>query len=133
MEADEVDLREVPDIGPRLASEIRTFFESDRNRETIAALRAAAVEPESVDVDETSDELAGLTFVFTGSLTDLTREEAQDHVERKGANTTSSVSGNTDYLVAGSNPGQSKRDAAAEEDVPILSEKEFHEEFLDGN
>ena len=133
MEADEAELREVPDIGPRVASEIRTFFESDRNRETIAALRDAGVEPETVAVDETSDELDGVTFVFTGSLTDMTREDAQDHAERKGANTTGSVSGNTDYLVAGSNPGQSKQDAAAEEDVPILSEEEFREEFLDGN
>jgi DNA ligase (NAD+) len=64
-------------------------------------------------------------LVFTGSLDGLTRSEAQDLVERHGGSATSSVSGNTDYLVVGDNPGQSKRDDADANDVPTLSEAEF--------
>jgi len=63
--------------------------------------------------------------VFTGSLDDFTRSEAQELVERHGGSATSSVSGNTDYLVIGDNPGQNKRDAADDEGVPTLEEGEF--------
>jgi DNA ligase (NAD+) len=74
--------------------------------------------------------LDGLTFVFTGSLS-ATRNEAQALVEAHGANATSSVSGNTDYLVAGENPGRTKRDAAAAEDVPVLDEAAFADLLAD--
>jgi len=62
--------------------------------------------------------------VFTGSLS-TTRGEAQAHVEAHGADATSSVSGNTDYLVAGESPGRSKRDDADAEGVPVVDEEEF--------
>jgi DNA ligase (NAD+) len=121
--ASEEALREVDDIGETVAAEIRGFFESERNREAIDAL-LEHVTPQDAETTG-GDELAGLTFVFTGSLDDFTRSEAQDLVERHGGSATGSVSGNTDYLVAGDNPGQSKRDAADDEDVPTLSEAEF--------
>jgi DNA ligase (NAD+) len=73
---------------------------------------------------ETGDELEGLTFVFTGAL-DYTRSEAQALVEAHGANATSSVSGNTDYLVAGEGAGQSKLDDAEANEVPVLDQNEF--------
>jgi DNA ligase (NAD+) len=126
MDASEEDLREVPDIGPRVASEIRDFFDSERNRETIAGLRERGVEPESVE-RERGDELADETFVFTGGLSEMTREEAESTVEGHGANSTGSVSGNTDYLVVGEDPGQTKRADAESEDVPELTEDEFVE------
>ncbi|EMA42703.1 NAD-dependent DNA ligase LigA [Halococcus saccharolyticus] len=126
--ADEDALREVPDVGPRVASEIREFFDNERNRETIEGLRERGVEPQPVEADA-SDELDGLTFVFTGGLSAMTREEATDRVERHGARSTGSVSSNTDYLVVGDDPGQRKRDDAAAEDVPELTEAEF-ETFL---
>lgn len=78
-------------------------------------------------MDAGGDELEGLTFVFTGSLEDVTRSEAQETIEAHGANATGSVSGNTDYLVVGANPGQSKRDDADDNDVPIIDEDEFWE------
>lgn len=128
MNASEAELREVPDIGPRVASEIRGFFESERNRETITGLRERGVEPQTVErADEGGDELDGLTFVFTGALSRSTREEAEALVERHGANSTGSVSGNTDYLVVGENPGQTKREDADTENVPELTEEEFEE------
>jgi DNA ligase (NAD+) len=122
LEADEQRLQQTPDVGPEVARRIRSFFESEANREAVEALL------EHVDVRpaETAagDELAGLTFVFTGSLS-VARSDAADLVEDHGASATSSVSGNTDYLVVGENPGQSKRDDAEAEGVPTVDEDEF--------
>ncbi|MFC7323562.1 NAD-dependent DNA ligase LigA [Halorubrum rutilum] len=123
LDADEEALRAVDDVGPEVADSIRTFLDNEENRAAIEGLRERGVEPESVEV-ESGDALDGLTFVFTGSLS-TTRSEAQAHVEAHGADATSSVSGNTDYLVAGENPGRSKRDDAEDEGVPVLDEDEF--------
>ncbi|RAW46068.1 DNA ligase (NAD(+)) LigA [Halorubrum sp. 48-1-W] len=124
--ADEADLRAVDDVGPTVAESIRTFLDASENREAIAALRDRGVDPEPVETPGDADTapLDGLTFVFTGSLS-VTRGEAQAHVEAHGANATSSVSGNTDYLVAGEDPGRSKRDDADAEGVPVLDEAAF--------
>jgi DNA ligase (NAD+) len=121
--ADAETLQGVEDVGPTVAREIREFFDSEANREVLDAL-LAEVDPQEADTDR-GDELAGLTFVFTGSLSNYTRGEAQDLVESHGASATSSVSGNTDYLVVGDNPGQTKRDDAAANDVPTLDDDEF--------
>jgi DNA ligase (NAD+) len=123
LDADEDALRAVDDVGPEVAESIRTFLDNAENRVAIDGLRERGVDPESVDV-ETGDALDGLTFVFTGSLS-TTRGEAQAHVEAHGADATSSVSGNTDYLVAGESPGRSKRDDADAEGVPVVDEEEF--------
>ncbi|WP_418285540.1 NAD-dependent DNA ligase LigA [Halorubrum sp. DTA46] len=123
LDADESDLREVDDVGPEVAESIRRFLDTEENRAAIAGLRERGVDPEPVDA-ETGDALDGLTFVFTGSLS-TTRSEAQSHVEAHGADATSSVSGNTDYLVAGEDPGRSKRDDADAEGVPVVDEEEF--------
>jgi len=127
LDADEDALSEVDDVGPEVADSIRTFLDREENRTAIAELRDRGVDPEPVETDaeaETADALSGLTFVFTGSLS-VTRGEAQAHVEARGASATSSVSGNTDYLVAGDDPGRSKRDDADDEDVPVLDEDAF--------
>jgi DNA ligase (NAD+) len=126
MEASENELQEVNEIGEVVAREIRDFFDSEGNRRVIEELREAGVSPESVE-RETGDALSGLTFVFTGSLPDRTRSEAQEEIERAGGSVTGSVSGNTDYLVVGEDPGTSKREDAAENDVPELSPEEFEE------
>jgi DNA ligase (NAD+) len=119
------ELESVDGIGAVVADEIREFFDSERNEAVIEGL-LAHVTPRETDV-ETGDALDGLTFVFTGALDGLTRGEAQELVERAGANATSSVSGNTDYLVAGENPGQTKLDDAAAADVPVLDGAAFRE------
>ena len=121
--ADEADLRAVDDVGPAVAESIRAFLDSEENRDAIERLRERGVDPEPVRADS-GDALDGLTFVFTGSLS-TTRGDAQAHVEAHGANATSSVSGNTDYLVAGESPGRSKRDDADSEGVPVLDEDAF--------
>ncbi|WP_049983870.1 NAD-dependent DNA ligase LigA [Halorubrum sp. BV1] len=133
LDADEDSLREVNDVGSEVADSIRTFLDREENRTAIAELRDRGIDPEPVETDaatEAADALSGLTFVFTGSLS-VTRSEAQAHVESHGASATSSVSGNTDYLVAGDDPGRSKRDAAADEDVPVLDEDAFADLLAD--
>jgi DNA ligase (NAD+) len=123
-EASEAELREVEDVGPAVAAEIRGFFESEQNRDAIDALLQHVTPQEA---ESGSDELAGLTVVFTGSLDRFTRSEAQDLVEQHSGTAAGSVSGNTDYLVAGENPGATKQAAAEEEGVPVVSEAEFLE------
>ncbi|WP_224270632.1 NAD-dependent DNA ligase LigA [Haloprofundus salinisoli] len=125
MDADAEALEGVDGVGPTVAGKIREFFESEENRETIAALRERGVEPQEYETDD-GDELDGLTFVFTGALS-VTRGEAEALVQAHGANATGSVSGNTDYLVVGDSPGQSKLDDADANDVPVLEEAEFAE------
>ena len=126
--ADEDALREVDDVGPTVAREVCEFFQSEANRDVLDRL-LAHVDPQDAETTA-GDALDGLTFVFTGSLEGSTRSEAQEVVERAGGSATSSVSGNTDYLVVGANPGQRKRDAAAENDVETLDEAAF-EALLD--
>ncbi|MFB6069674.1 MAG: NAD-dependent DNA ligase LigA [Halanaeroarchaeum sp.] len=124
MDADRGDLQAVEGVGPAVAGQIEDFFANERNRQVVERLRERGVEPEPVEATG-GDELAGLTVVFTGSVEGFTRDELQDLVERHGGDATGSVSGNTDYLVVGANPGQTKRDAAADNDVPTVDPDAF--------
>ena len=121
--ASEAELQEVEDIGPTVASEVREFFSSEHNTAVIDGLL------EHVDPQPTGagggEALAGETFVFTGALERFTRGEAQELVERHGGSATGSVSGNTDYLVAGESPGRRKQTDAEAEGVPQLDEAAF--------
>jgi DNA ligase (NAD+) len=126
MDASRAELQAVEGIGSVVADEIREFFDSERNRAVVRSLREHGVEPQDADATG-GDELAGLTFVFTGSVDDYTRGDLQDLVEAHGANATSTVSSNTDYLVVGDDPGQTKRDDATANDVPELRPAEFFE------
>ncbi|WP_339105534.1 NAD-dependent DNA ligase LigA [Haloterrigena salinisoli] len=119
-------LEDVPDVGQTVAEQLHEFFTSEANAAAVDDL-LEHVSPQESDLEAGGDELEGLTFVFTGSLEGVTRGEAQETVEAHGANATGSVSGNTDYLVVGENPGQTKRDDAAANDVPIVDEDEFRE------
>ena len=123
MDADPEELEAVPDVGPEVARKIREFFDTEENRAAIEEL-TEYVDPQSLDVDDAGDELERLTFVFTGSLS-IPRREASDLLERYGANVTGSVSGNTDYLVVGDDPGTSKRDDAEANDVEQIGEEEL--------
>ncbi|MFB6122173.1 MAG: NAD-dependent DNA ligase LigA [Haloferacaceae archaeon] len=127
MEADEDDLLAVDDVGPEVAESVVSYFETPANVETVERLRDAGVSPTRA---ERGDELAGLTLVFTGSLPDYTREELTELLEAHGADVTSSVSGNTDFLVVGENPGERKRARADEEGVDRLGPDQFRERIL---
>ncbi|RQG95160.1 NAD-dependent DNA ligase LigA [Natrarchaeobius chitinivorans] len=125
-ECDPERLEGVDDVGETVAETIHDFFASESNADAVDDV-LAHVSPREADVEDGGDELEGQTFVFTGSLEGVTRSEAQETVEAHGGNATSSVSGNTDYLVVGENPGQTKRDDAEANDVPIVDEAEFRE------
>jgi len=118
------ELLEIDGIGPEIAESTHEFFADPQNREVIDQLLEEGIEVQRMETDQEEQPLEGTTFVFTGSLENYTRSEAQEAVEHLGARATSSVSGNTDYLVVGDNPG-SKVDDAREEGVEMLDESEF--------
>jgi DNA ligase (NAD+) len=124
-EASEDQLRDVEDVGPTVAAEIRDFFDSERNAAVIDGL-LEHVDPRPADTGD-GEALAGETFVFTGALERFTRSDAQELVERHGGSATGSVSGNTDYLVVGEDPGRTKQEDAEAEGVPQLDEAAFLE------
>jgi DNA ligase (NAD+) len=125
LSASREEFQSIEGIGPETAREIAAFLGDDHNRGLIARLREH-VEPVAPEpADETGEALEGLAFVFTGSLDGYTREEATEVVERHGGRTTGSVSGATDYLVVGSDPGERKRRDAETEGVPTVDEAEF--------
>ena len=123
MEAPEAQLRAIDEIGPEVAHSIVTFFADDANRAVIDEIRGAGLTLNNPYAEDEAP-LENLTFVFTGSLDRYTRSEAKRLVEQHGANATSSVSGHTDYVVAGPGAGR-KRDNAQELGVPVLDEEEF--------
>jgi DNA ligase (NAD+) len=131
MEAGEADLLEVRDVGGVLAQSLLQFFGEPHNREVIAQLRAAGVHwPEESPQRAPVGALAGKTFVLTGTLPTMSREEAKEHIERLGGKVAGSVSKKTTYLVAGADPG-SKFDRATELGVVVLDENRF-KELIDG-
>ena len=123
MDATEEQLLEVPDIGPIVAKSVRTFFEQPHNREVVEQLRACGVtweegEPAAVAAPKL---LSGKTFVITGTLPSLSRDEAKDMLEAAGAKVSGSVSKKTTYLVAGEEAG-SKLAKAQELGVAVIDE-----------
>jgi len=127
MDASAEELLDVEDVGPEVAESVVSYFDTEANVETVERLVAAGVDPKR---RERGSELDGLTVVFTGSVPGYTRSELADRLESHGANVTSSVSGATDYLVVGENPGRRKRERAAEEGVATLDPDEFEERIL---
>ena len=120
--ATETELLEVHDVGPVLAQSIARFFAEPHNREVIEQLRAAGVHwRDSAPQRATPGRLAGRTFVLTGTLPALTREEAKVLIEDQGGKVSGSVSAKTNYVVAGEDPG-SKLIKAQQLGVAILDE-----------
>jgi DNA ligase (NAD+) len=125
MAADEEALEKVPDIGPVVAHSVVEFFAQDHNREVIKALiEDAGVSWPPVERAIVDQRLSGKTFVLTGTLSSLTRVEARDRLTALGAKVSSSVSGKTDYVVAGEEPG-SKLDKAERLGVEVIDEAEL--------
>ena len=125
MTADEERLRQVPDIGPVVAQSIINFFSEMHNREVIEKLRATGVHwQEGVGTKRTKTiegRVSDKTFVLTGALPSLSREEVKERIELAGGKVTGSVSKKTDYVIAGDDPG-SKYDKAIELGITILDE-----------
>jgi len=123
LEASEAQLLEVSDVGPIVAQSIHTFFAQPHNREVVEQLRAVGIHwPENDGTaDRTPKPLLGLTFVLTGTLPTLTRDDAKDRIEAAGGKVSGSVSKKTHYVVAGAEAG-SKLDKANELGTTILDE-----------
>jgi len=123
-DASQEELEQIDEIGPKVARSVVTFFEEERNRTTIERIREAGLTLHNPYAEERPRPLEGLTFVFTGSLERWTRDEVQRKVEQLGGKAASSVSSNTDYVVAGPGAGQ-KLDEARARDIPTLDEEQF--------
>ena len=125
MEADEAAIQQVPDVGPVVAAHVAAFFASEDHRRVIKALRAQGVTwPEMPAPSRTELPLAGRTFVITGTLEAMTREQAEEALAALGAKLLGSVSRKTSFLVAGSDAG-SKLTRARELNVAVLDEEQF--------
>jgi DNA ligase (NAD+) len=122
MQADEEELQSVTDIGPVVAASVHGFFGEPHNRTVIERLVANGVHWEKVKrTAARSRVLAGKTFVLTGTLGNMTRDEARQRIESLGGKVSGSVSKKTDYVVAGDKPG-SKLDKAQQLGVAVLDE-----------
>ncbi len=127
MQADAQMLERVPDVGPKVASRLTTFFAAEENRLAVAALRAAGVTwadlpPQSEVMDALP--LAGQTWVLTGTLESMSRDEAKSRLQALGAKVAGSVSARTQGVIAGPGAG-SKLDKAHELGLKILDEAAF--------
>lgn len=124
MKASFEELTFVPEVGPRIAASIVSFFQEPRNREVIAKLKAAGVNAVEKETPSGRRDLAGKTFVLTGALSHLTRKEAEKLVTSRGGKVSTSVSKQTDYVVVGAEPG-SKYKRAQALGIPLLDEEAF--------
>ncbi len=127
MSADAETLESLEEVGPEIARSIVDFFRREENRAVLDDLRKVGVRPKPIRVGDGGTALSGTTFVFTGRLDSMNRDEAQRRVERLGGRATSSVSGETDYLVRGEEPGETKLADAEAREVPVIDEARFRE------
>lgn len=123
-EAKEDDLSRIHEIGPKVAASITIFFQQPENQHLVAKLKKAGVTVKA-KAAKGPKPLLGKTFVFTGTLANYSRPDAEQLVRDLGGNASSSVSKKTDYVVAGTEPG-SKSDKAKKLGVKIISEEEFN-------
>ena len=123
--ADESRLKEIDEIGAKMAESIVSFFEEPRNLSLISRLEAAGVNTVKKRRKDAADPIfEGLKFVLTGTLPALKRDEAAALIEQRGGQVSGSVSKNTDFVVAGENAG-SKLDKAADLNIRVLAEEDL--------
>lgn len=126
MSADQDRFQTIPEIGPEISAGLVSYFQESSNRRVINRLQELGVSITEVPLARSRSPLplTGKSFVFTGALAGLSRDDATTMVERLGATVSSSVGKKTAYVIAGTDPG-SKLDQARKLGVPILSEEEF--------
>jgi DNA ligase (NAD+) len=117
-------LQEIQDIGPIVAKHIVAFFSEDHNHAVINKLLKAGIHWDIMQKSQLESILAGKTFVLTGSLGSMSRDEAKDKLEKLGAKVAGSVSAKTSYVVVGADAGSKLKKAQAL-GVPVLEENEF--------
>ena len=123
------DLTEVDEIGERIAESATDFFASEENREIVQRLKDYGLQLEiaAEELENQSDLLEGNTFVISGVFEKVSRNELKKMIEDNGGKVSGSISGKTDYLVAGENMGPSKLAKAEKLGTKIVSEDEFLE------
>jgi DNA ligase (NAD+) len=127
MEASREELEQIEGIGEVVAQTIHDWFHSSANRRLIEKLRSVDLWPEAQTPEVAAPQtLADLTFVLTGTLPTMTRDEAKEKIELHGGRVTGSVSSKTDYLLAGSSPG-SKLDKANTLGIEVIDESRLGE------
>ena len=124
-DATEEELLKIPDIGLTVSESILAYFADEDNLRQLDDFASLGVHPVYVNHDNAP--LKGQSFVVTGTLTNMGREEAEDLLREKGATVTSSVTKNTTALIAGAKPGASKVTKAEKLGIKIISEAEFRE------
>lgn len=124
-DATEEELLKIPDIGLTVSESILAYFADEDNLKQLDDFKALGVNPIYVNHDNAP--LKGQSFVVTGTLTNMGREDAEDLLREKGATVTSSVTKNTTALIAGAKPGASKVTKAEKIGIKIISEAEFRE------
>lgn len=120
------ELLEIEEIGPETATSLYDFLSDEGEQRLVKRLLALGVHPEPEAAIVQGGALAGKTFVLTGTLSTLSRKEAEERVVSLGGKVSSSVSKKTSYVVAGESPG-SKLDAARKHGVEILDEDQFRQ------
>ncbi|MBN1272115.1 MAG: NAD-dependent DNA ligase LigA [Candidatus Aminicenantes bacterium] len=119
------ELTQIPDIGPKVAESVVFFFKQPENKALINCLKKAGLNLKtSTEEKRIAKIFAGKTFVLTGRLESLTRDEAGDLIKKGGGTVSSSVSGNTSYVIAGASPGSKLRKAQSL-GITVLNEKDF--------
>ena len=126
MSADEAAIQQVPDVGPVVAAHVAAFFASDDHRRVIKALREQGVTWPDISAPRGAPGLSGRTFVITGTLAAMTREQAEEALTARGAKVSGSVSRKTSFVIAGSEAG-SKLAKARKLGVAVLDEPQFLE------
>ncbi len=124
----------IPEVGPKVAESVVTFFRNPRNLGVLRKLQAKGVnmvEDTGTLSSQKANYFTGKTVVFTGALERFTRKEAEDAILASGGKTSGSVGKNTDYVIAGKDPG-SKYNKARSLGVTVLTEEEF-ERMLKGD
>jgi len=124
MQAKVEDLQNIRDVGVVMSESIVDFFSQDQIRKLIDKLKKYGVNTHEKVIESKNTKLAGKSFVFTGELRSLSRTQAEKTVQESGGDFSSSVSKNTDFLVAGENPG-SKYQKAKELGIKIIGEEQF--------
>ena len=124
------ELNDIDEIGPKITQSIINFFSKEYNKKIINKLKDAGVNTKEEVQKKDSKILDGQTFVVTGKLKGYTRKSIKKKIQDNGGKVTSSVSGNTDYLLVGKNPG-SKVNKAREKNVDILSQDDFEKKLKD--
>ncbi|MBR2709479.1 NAD-dependent DNA ligase LigA [Candidatus Saccharibacteria bacterium] len=123
LQADEATLMEIPDIGAVVAQSIVAWTSDEENIAMLSEMKNLGVEVE--DEDTSGLPLTGKSYIVTGTLDSMGREEAEDKLRGLGATVTSTVTKNTTALITGAKPGKSKTEKAAKLSIPILTEEEF--------